>query len=488
MAIGSVVDLIDYKEKTIEIAKKYGGGGGGGTGDVSRETIAPEWSSNQTYHYGDMVWYQNKLYACKLDEVPTTTPALTPIDNVTEWYQDIDVDFVNSKNIRNENNYIKAKEIAPEYDSTSTTIISEGSYRYHKTYEPSTGIYENELFKSLYTIKRQAGEFNNSLWDSIDAWSSSETYNEGDYAVYPSYLASEYSVYRCDEANTTGEWDSSKWTDCDIDFELYNSSSKNYTANYSKVKTGGVYYIAGQYYYNTGTLGEWNAGQWIRINACNEIWNRTNTELTVLKKKYILDFEEYILNYGTLPGMKVSNEWAFPADAFIDVSTGERLFSMNYITQGAIVECPSNGCTYITKNTFYAAGGYTTLKLLNRNPIKVWRNGLSDIFESQGSNGFIKTKYNFGGLKILGIDVYGGYNVNSGELFIPTTIKDTNNNIRKALAVYGTDLQSISSPYLGSGVMSYCFDGEGSSTMFMGNITPIIIDDETFEKTIPTSY
>lgn len=272
MAIGSVVDLIDYEKRTIEIAKKYGGGGGG-TGDVSKSIIAPNWNKLTTYHYGDMVWYQDKLYACKLPVLAGDESNSNPDSNVTEWYQDVNVDFANTLNVKNENDYLKSKEIASEYDPTSTSAISVGSYRTHKTFNVSSGVYENVLYICTSPVGVTAGAFDETMWTEYLSYDPSNTYNTGDYATYE--VDGTNKCFRCVEDNVTGEWDISKWTDVsETEFPSYNYENIYYPS-VSKVALrypGSYrYFIANATYHATGTIGEWDPLKWSDVKLAEKM-------------------------------------------------------------------------------------------------------------------------------------------------------------------------------------------------------------------------
>lgn len=265
MAIGSVVDLIDYEKRTIEIAKKYGGGGGG-TGDVSKSIIAPNWNKLTTYHYGDMVWYQDKLYACKLPVLAGDESNSNPDSNVTEWYQDVNVDFANTLNVKNENDYLKSKEIAPEYDPTSTNTIVAGTYMTHKTFNVSSGVYENVLYICTSPVNETAGTFDNTMWDAIATYDSTQTYNTNDYVVYDG------SAYKCNENSVTGEWDSSKWTDVsETEFPEYSTSGSYLAHGYSKVSYDNGFYKSNSSYHATGAIGEWDPLKWTDVKLAEKM-------------------------------------------------------------------------------------------------------------------------------------------------------------------------------------------------------------------------
>lgn len=71
------------------------------------------------------------------------------------------------------------------------------------------GLYTDYGENRIDLIPSFKAEFENlikSLGLETNTYSSSSTYNVGDLVVY------NHTIYECNTANTTGTWDSSKWT------------------------------------------------------------------------------------------------------------------------------------------------------------------------------------------------------------------------------------------------------------------------------------
>lgn len=126
-------------------------------------------------------------------------------------------------------------------------------------------IHDNKLYKAT-TAVNTPGVFNPDMWNEILPYDSSSTYNSGDYATYT--VEDVNKCFRCDEDNTTGDWDASKWTDVsETDFPSYDyASTTPYYPNSSKVALrypgSYTYWIANSTYAPTGGAGEWNSAKW----------------------------------------------------------------------------------------------------------------------------------------------------------------------------------------------------------------------------------
>lgn len=195
MAIGSVMELVDFKQKSIEIAKKYGG-------DTTEIELEIAQLSASVLSLGGKV------------------------DDVDDRVDDVE------------------DSIADAYNPNKTTGYSIGDLV----------IYEDKLYRCSSPVSVGAGEFDSTKWDAIPDYDSTQTYNEYDYVVYDGV------PYRCDEANTTGEWDSSKWTDVSNEFGEYSETAIYYQG--SRVSYDGGYYKANATYSNAGTVGEFNPSKW----------------------------------------------------------------------------------------------------------------------------------------------------------------------------------------------------------------------------------
>lgn len=199
MAIGSVKELIDYERETIKIARKYGC-------ECVTDTEMSGTSTNPV---------QNKVIKEYVDNA---------VENVS-----VDLSL-----------------IADEYNPNRTT-----QYPINDMV-----LYDGKLYRATTATQPSAGEFNSEMWDEVAEYDSSETYNEYDYAVY------EGRIYRCDESNVTGEWDSTKWTEVSAEFPEYNSSEVYYAYGSSKCTYEGDFYKTNSSYVNSGTVGEFKPLRW----------------------------------------------------------------------------------------------------------------------------------------------------------------------------------------------------------------------------------
>lgn len=143
--------------------------------------------------------------------------------------------------------------IADEYDET------------HQYPANDMVVYNNKLYKSTTSVNTP-GVFDETMWTEYLPYDPSNTYNSGDYATYE--VDGDNKCFRCDEDNTTGDWDASKWTDVsETDFPSYDyASTTPYYPNSSKVALrypGSYrYFIANSTYAPTGGAGAWNSAKW----------------------------------------------------------------------------------------------------------------------------------------------------------------------------------------------------------------------------------
>lgn len=356
MAIGSVNELIDYKQETIKIAKKYGGGGG----SVDLSLIADEYNPDRTttYPVNDMVVYNGKLYRANTN----TTPG--------------------------------------------------------------------------------AGDFDSTMWDEIATYDPTHTYNNYDYVVYDG------QPYRCDESNVTGEWDSSKWTEVSADFPTYDSTAVYYAYGSSKCSYENKFYKTNATYQNTGTVGEFKPLRWSETTV-EEVISNLKIELTNYVNNRNLYLKIKNANFASIAGEN-ADEGIVPLNASYSDIIDQNGNVLDQVVDrpkvGNIIHCLNNGCTYKVTLMQYVAGfWYMQLKLIAKgNNIKlfdfpIWH-------QSEDVTGLHYCSYNFNKIwKILSIFIYGGCSTNSGEIFLPTLVKDTNANTRNAIKVIDTSLQTARS-------------------------------------------
>ena len=210
MAIGSVEELIDYKEKTLELIKKN----------------CPS---------ADM-----KL--SELDDVTVTSPTSGQalIWDGTKWV--------------NGQGKTSLDAIADEYDPN------------HSTSYPNNDmvIYEEKLYRSTQVIPVMIGEFDETMWDEIPDYDPTATY-EGTAKVLH-----EGTPYKKNPMvpSVTGEWNSSYWIEITpTDIENYDPTS---TTVYDALDDDGTYLATNSDFAMTGGVGEFDSTKWTEttVEAC----------------------------------------------------------------------------------------------------------------------------------------------------------------------------------------------------------------------------
>ena len=171
MAIGSVEELVDYREQTIAIAKKYGGGGGSGTVDLG--LIADNYDPDRTTSYpvNDMVVEDGKLYRATSETKasagtfdPTMWSKFDDYDSTQTYNTDQIVVYEGTPYRCTENGvtgdwdatkWADMSSYFTEYDETSTSYYSYGSMVE----------YDGDFYRSTtFTPTGAVGEFNTSNW------------------------------------------------------------------------------------------------------------------------------------------------------------------------------------------------------------------------------------------------------------------------------------------------------------------------------------
>lgn len=181
MAIGSVKELIDYKQETIKIAQKYGGE----TVDLS--LIADEYDETQQYSPTEMVIYNKKLYKSRSS---VNTPGRF---DETMWNQIANYDESSTyntgdyavKKVEGLNRCFRCDEdnVTGEWDASKWTDVSETdfpAYTYNSgTYYPNVSKVsitmanpqlepptwtDYYIANSTYTPTGGAGEWNSAKW------------------------------------------------------------------------------------------------------------------------------------------------------------------------------------------------------------------------------------------------------------------------------------------------------------------------------------
>ena len=276
MAIGSVNELVDYRQETIKLAKKYGGGGG---------SLEP------------------RVQELELDVSQLSASVLSiagDVEDLEEEKTDLTV-------------------IADAYnpEKTNQTAYTKGDYV----------TYDNKLWKANDNIKTCAGAFNSEMWDTIETYDSAETYSQGDLVVYSG------DVYRCiDTEPVTGEWDNTKW------YKQYTSSydvTNNYYAVGSTVENDGAFYVANSNYHNS-PLGNFNVLLWTEKTVEGVITDNLPKRITVNLYGLTTDEDGLITNadlltkVSVLTGKNILEVYAFPYQGMAPCGkTGFKLTRIN---------------------------------------------------------------------------------------------------------------------------------------------------------------
>lgn len=305
MAIGSVFELVDYKQETIKLAKKYGGG-----------ELEPRVQELEL----------------EVGQLSASVLSITgDIDKVEDAIEDIE------------------DSIADAYNPNRTTGYSIGD----------VVIYEDKLYKCTSPVSVGAGEFDNTKWDAIPTYDSTQTYNEYDYVVY------EGVPYRCDEANTTGEWDSSKWTDVSIEFAEYDETATYYMG--SRVEYDGGYYRANATYSNAGTVGEFNTNKWaettieslvdgVKVIKTSALLNELSTDANGC----ILDSAIRNVSAVSLTGKSIFHIYHHPYAGQAPATTSGYIFTQ-LNSKYWLVESVAEGVKTVATSVTFGSGDYISI-------------------------------------------------------------------------------------------------------------------------------
>ena len=174
MAIGSVYELVDYKQETIKIAKQYGGGGST-DGKVDDEDIA--WlfdpDRDQPIVVGMMAFYQGELYRCKTrvninaGAFDSTMWDKVPDYDETQTYNNYDFVVYDGKVWR-----CDESDVTGEWDPSKWTDVTVNWDEYDptsKSYNASFSncIYEGDFYKANATYQPQGtvGPWEPAKWE-----------------------------------------------------------------------------------------------------------------------------------------------------------------------------------------------------------------------------------------------------------------------------------------------------------------------------------
>jgi len=189
--------------------------------------IADAYSSSLTYNVGDYVIYNNILYVC------STAITVAEAWNSAHWTA---TKVTEMSGGGGGGGSADLSIVAPTYNSASTystydyCIYNDNLYRCIAV--STTGSFTpadwtqvtigGDLNSLRSDISTNATNIANTISLLAPSYNGSNTYNVGDIVIYSSGL------YRCNSANTTGVWDSSKWTAITVSEMFVNANNVAY--------------------------------------------------------------------------------------------------------------------------------------------------------------------------------------------------------------------------------------------------------------------
>lgn len=170
MAIGSVTELVDYRQETIKLAKKYGGGGGAMDISIIADAYNPEKTTQTAYPKGDYVTYNNKLWKAN-DTIKTKAGAFDP----EMWDAIYNYDPTETYNmgdsvvyLGNVYNCISSDPVTGEWDSTKwykDTYVNSYDVTYNYYNVGSKVEYAGAFYKANSNYHNAPlGDFDRLLW------------------------------------------------------------------------------------------------------------------------------------------------------------------------------------------------------------------------------------------------------------------------------------------------------------------------------------
>ena len=169
MAIGSVYELVDYKQETIKLAKKYGGGSGAMDISIIADAYNPEKTTQTAYPKGDYVTYNNKLWKAN-DNIKTKAGAFNPEmwDAIYNYDPEETYNFGDSVvYLGDVYNCISGDPVTGEWDSTKWNQQSVSSYdvTYNYYYVGSKVEFAGAFYKANSNYHNAPlGDFDRLLW------------------------------------------------------------------------------------------------------------------------------------------------------------------------------------------------------------------------------------------------------------------------------------------------------------------------------------
>lgn len=295
MAIGSVYDLVDYKQETIKLAKKYGGELEDKVdSDVIADVYDPDGISG--YSEGDAVMYEGNLYTANEDvlnqagdwKIQSYVAEYDP----TMWYMALGgyVTYNGSlyKNIAQNNPQNIHYPTDPQYWELVEGVED---FDASETYSSATVVkYLGRYAKALDSGRTSAYE--------VPTYSEGSTYNTGQYIVYNS------AVYKSvQETSTT--WVDDEWENVEAEDWSPTDSFKIGDV----ILHNGTYYRLYSPYKNLGPNGTFDPTKWteITVEAFTILWaNKAKIAGRSLKSTASTDEHGYVREDALLSGSEIS--------------------------------------------------------------------------------------------------------------------------------------------------------------------------------------
>ncbi len=195
MAIGSVYELVDYKQETIKLAKKYGGGSGAMDISIIADAYNPEKTTSTAYPKGDYVTYNNKLWKA------------------------------------NDNIRTKAGEFNPEMWDALYNYDAEETYN-----QGDLVVYSGDVYRCISTDP-VTGEWDSTKWLSQTANSYDVTYMYYYTGSIVEYAGAFYTANSDYHNAPIGDFDRLLWTETTVEGVIADSIPKQTTVNISGLTT-----------------------------------------------------------------------------------------------------------------------------------------------------------------------------------------------------------------------------------------------------------
>ena len=212
MAIGSVYELIDYKQETIKLAKKYGGTDSGAmiTGEYD-PTKNPQ--NKVAYRKGDYVVYNGELYRANQD-LMTKAGAFNPeMWDKVEAYDPEKTYHGNDKVVYNGNLYsCIVEETTGEWDAEDWSLQYPQSYNPTSSYYSQGTVVENDgdYYVANSSFENSPiGAFDPSVWTNTTVMNSmtkvKATQIRSEAGNVPTLVTDSDGIVKINISNITGQ-------------------------------------------------------------------------------------------------------------------------------------------------------------------------------------------------------------------------------------------------------------------------------------------